>query len=56
MKPRAVCNIERLKGKFTLLEKGKKCRLELEVEVLDDTQPVAEFHGIYWVLPKEDDK
>ena len=56
MKPRAVCNIERLKGKFTLLEKGKKCRLELEVEVLDDNQPVAEFHGIYWVLPQKDDK
>ncbi|TPV57952.1 GNAT family N-acetyltransferase [Aestuariibacter sp. GS-14] len=51
MKPRAVCNLERLKGKFTTLEKGKKCKLELEVQVLDDTTPVAEFHGIYWILP-----
>lgn len=51
MKPRAVCNIENFRGKFITLEKGKKCRLELSLDVLDDEQAVAEFHGIYWVLP-----
>ncbi len=52
MKPRAICNIETLKGKFSLLEKARKCRIELEVEILDGDNPVAEFKGIYWILPE----
>ncbi|AXR07947.1 bifunctional GNAT family N-acetyltransferase/hotdog fold thioesterase [Salinimonas sediminis] len=51
MKPRAICNIESLSGKFTLVEKNKKSRFTLQVDILDDESPVAEFKGVYWVLP-----
>lgn len=51
MKPRALCNIESLSGKYGLLEKGKKTRFTLQVDILDDQMPVAEFKGVYWVLP-----
>lgn len=51
MKPRAVCNIESLTGKYTLLEKRKKSRFTIQVEILDADKPVAEFKGVYYVLP-----
>ncbi|MCU7554531.1 bifunctional GNAT family N-acetyltransferase/hotdog fold thioesterase [Alteromonas sp. ASW11-19] len=51
MKPRAVCNIESLSGKYALLEKRKKSRFTIHVEILDDDKPVAEFKGVYYVLP-----
>ncbi len=51
MKPRALCNIESLQGKFSVLEKRHKCRIKLQVDILDDEKPVAEFKGVYWVLP-----
>lgn len=51
MKPRAICNIESLQGKFTLVEKDKKSRFTIQVDILDDESPVAEFKGVYWVLP-----
>ncbi|TDF35768.1 GNAT family N-acetyltransferase [Alteromonadaceae bacterium M269] len=49
--PRAVCNIETLSAKFAVLDKGKKCNVKLQVDILDGDTPVAEFKGIYWVLP-----
>lgn len=55
MKPRAICNIETLSGKFKTLETGTKSRFELSVEILDDDIPVAEFKGVYWVLPSKDE-
>lgn len=51
MKPRGVCNIESLKGKFDSLTKSKKCPINLSVEIYDNDSPVASFHGRYWVLP-----
>lgn len=49
--PRAVCNIESISGKFEYLERGRKCRLKLQVNILDGDIPVAEFKGVYWILP-----
>lgn len=49
--PRAICNIESLSGKFSLLEKGKKSRFDLQVQINDGNQAVAEFKGVYWILP-----
>ena len=52
--PRAICNIESLSGKFSFVERRKKCRLELQVNIQDGDKAVAEFHGVYWVLPLKD--
>ncbi|MDF2177827.1 bifunctional GNAT family N-acetyltransferase/thioesterase [Aliiglaciecola sp. CAU 1673] len=54
MQPRAICQIESLDGKFEPLSKGKKCPFRLIVELHDQHHPVAEFKGVYWVLPVED--
>lgn len=51
MKPRAICNIESMNGTFKVLEKKHKCRIELSVDILDDETPVAEFKGVFWILP-----
>jgi len=56
MKPRAICNIEGLSGKFKPLEKGEKARFELNVDILDDETPVAEFQGVFWVLPVKENQ
>ncbi|BDX04687.1 bifunctional GNAT family N-acetyltransferase/hotdog fold thioesterase [Planctobacterium marinum] len=49
--PRAICNIETMSGKFHYIERKKKCRLELQVNIQDGDIAVAEFYGVYWVLP-----
>lgn len=54
-KPRALCHIESLNGKLTNLQKNKKCRIQLQVDILDNENPVAEFKGIFWVLPPQKD-
>lgn len=51
MKPRGICNVESLAGKYTNLEKNKKARFTLHIDILDGDNPVAEFKGIYWVIP-----
>jgi len=51
MKPRAICNIETLSGKFKPLENDNKARFELSVAILDGDSPVAEFEGVFYVLP-----
>ncbi|MGS2721413.1 bifunctional GNAT family N-acetyltransferase/hotdog fold thioesterase [Paraglaciecola aestuariivivens] len=56
MQPRALCNIESVNAKFEILEKGKKCQVKLNVAILDEDNAVAEFSGIYWVLPSRKDK
>ncbi|ALM92949.1 MULTISPECIES: bifunctional GNAT family N-acetyltransferase/hotdog fold thioesterase [Alteromonas] len=53
MKPRAICNIETLSGKFKPLEKGEKARFALNVDILDGDNAVAEFEGVFWVLPEQ---
>jgi len=55
--PRAICNIETLSGKFEPLTRNKKCRFELKVQINDGHSPVAEFSGVYWLLPpKQEEK
>ncbi len=56
MQPRCLCNIESLDGKFDPLTKEKKACIKLQVDILDGDNPVAEFSGIYWVLPSRQDK
>ncbi|WP_293755906.1 bifunctional GNAT family N-acetyltransferase/hotdog fold thioesterase [uncultured Paraglaciecola sp.] len=51
MQPRALCNIESLNGNFDLLAKDKKCNIKLNVAILDGDNPVAEFSGVFWVIP-----
>ncbi|WP_371193661.1 YiiD C-terminal domain-containing protein [Glaciecola sp. SC05] len=51
MKPRAICKLETVQGKFDMLQRGKKCSVTLRVEILDEDNEVAEFSGQYWVLP-----
>jgi thioesterase domain-containing protein len=51
MQPKALINIETLSGNFDLLKKGKKCQIKLQVDILDSNNPVAEFKGIFWILP-----
>ncbi len=53
--PRATCHVESIKGKFELLARGKKSRITLQVSILDGDRPVAEFEGVYWVLPSKSD-
>lgn len=53
MQPRALCNIETLSGKFDALRNAKKCPIKVQVDILDGDTPVAEFKGVYWVLPIE---
>jgi thioesterase domain-containing protein len=54
MQPRAVCNIESLSGNLECLNKNKnkKCSIKLKVAILDGNNAVAEFSGVFWVLPK----
>lgn len=51
MQPRALCNVESLEGKFDVLRRNKKIAVKLQVDILDGENPVAEFKGVYWVLP-----
>ena len=53
MQPRALCNIESLSGKFESLKRDKKCCIKLKVAILNGDEAVAEFSGVYWVLPTE---
>lgn len=55
MQPRALCNIESLNGKFDLLKKNKKCCIKLSVSILDGDNAVAEFSGVFWILPIAED-
>lgn len=51
MRPKAICKLKTVEGKFDLLKQNKKCPVALEVEVLDDDIAVATFTGKFWVLP-----
>jgi thioesterase domain-containing protein len=54
MQPRAICNIESLSGKFESLDKNKKCQIKLNVAILDGDNAVAEFSGVFWILPNSE--
>lgn len=53
MKPKAICNLDTVQGKFDMLQRGKKCPVSLRVDILDDNDQVADFSGQYWVLPEK---
>lgn len=53
--PRAICHIETIAGDFEPLKQGKKSRFTLRVNIQDDNTPVAEFEGVYYVLPMAQD-
>lgn len=55
LKPVAVCDLSSMKDNFDKLKKGKKCPIRLSVKIMDDTTPVAEFSGVFWVLPSPKD-
>jgi thioesterase domain-containing protein len=50
-KPRALCYVEHLTGGYDKLSRGRKSHFELQVGILDEDKPVAEFNGVYWILP-----
>ncbi|MFT6896227.1 MAG: thioesterase domain-containing protein [Paraglaciecola sp.] len=52
MQPRALCHIESLNGKFEPLQRNKKCQIKLQVDILDGDTAVAEFNGVFWILPE----
>ena len=51
MKPRALCHIETVQAQYTVLAEGKKCKVTLRVDVLDSDKAVAEFNGVFWIIP-----
>lgn len=51
MTPRALCNRESIQANFDLLLQGKKCPIDLKVELLDGDNAVAKFDAKFWVLP-----
>lgn len=52
MQPRALCHVESLNGKFEPLGRNKKCQIKLHVDILDGDTAVAEFNGVFWILPE----
>ncbi|GAA0372672.1 bifunctional GNAT family N-acetyltransferase/hotdog fold thioesterase [Bowmanella denitrificans] len=56
LQPRAICNIESVSGKFEQLAKGRKSPFKLQVDIHDGHNPVAEFKGVYWVLPPTEEQ
>ncbi|NTS76950.1 YiiD C-terminal domain-containing protein [Catenovulum sp. SM1970] len=51
--PKAICHSASVIGKLQALRKGRKTRIKLLVNILDGDLPVAEFEGIYVVLPSK---
>lgn len=52
--PRAICHVETIAGDFESLKQGNKSKFTLRVDIQDNTTPVAEFEGVYYVLPVKD--
>ncbi|AWB66785.1 GNAT family N-acetyltransferase [Saccharobesus litoralis] len=49
--PRALCHVSSVEGNLKALERGRKVRVKLKVNILDEDKPVAEFFGVFVVLP-----
>ena len=52
--PRGIADLDTFHGEFEPLTEDKKARFELSVQIMDGEQSVAEFNGVYWVLPAKD--
>jgi thioesterase domain-containing protein len=50
--PGALVRMSDIEGDLSALDVGKKARLKVKVEVRDGDKPVAEFTGLFVVLPK----
>ena len=50
--PGAIARLEQVEGDLEPLKEGKKAKLKMKVEVRDEDLSVAEFTGLYVVLPK----
>ena len=53
MQPRAQVHIEHFECDYEILSSGQKMPVNLTVNILDGDTPVAEFKGVYWVLPQK---
>jgi hypothetical protein len=52
MQPRAQVHFEHFQCDYAELQEGKKMQVTLKVHILDGDTAVAEFTGVYWVLPR----
>lgn len=50
--PGAIARMDDIEGDLSPLAQGKKARLKMKIEVRDGDKAVAEFTGLYVVLPK----
>lgn len=50
--PRALCHLSSVEGDLKGLKRGRKVRLRLKVSIMDEDKAVAEFFGVYVILPK----
>jgi len=50
-KPGAIADLGSLSGDLDRLARGRKARVQLQVELFGDDTPGAVFEGIYIVLP-----
>ena len=50
--PGAIVCMSDIEGDLNALDEGNKARLKVKVEVRDGTKAVAEFIGLFVVLPK----
>jgi thioesterase domain-containing protein len=53
--PRGLVDVDALQGDFGELQQRRKARFDVQVNILDGHTQVAEFTGIYWVLPSATD-
>ena len=49
--PGAIANMSDVEGDLLPIKQGQKARITVKVEVRDEDTPVAEFTGVYVVLP-----
>ena len=52
--PGAIVRLDDIEGDFSALDRGEKARLTVKVEVRDGERPVAEFTGLFVILPPRD--
>jgi thioesterase domain-containing protein len=51
--PGAIARMDDIEGDLSPLAEGKKARLKVKVEVRDGDKAVAQFNGLYVILPHE---
>lgn len=51
--PKGVCHYEYMTADFDALKQGRKCRVDMKIEIRDGDRAVAELTAVYWVLPEK---